>query len=227
MVIVYQHVPFEGPGIIAEWAQARDRELQVVHSYRGDSVTPGADAAFLVVMGGPMSVNDTAEHPWIEPELDIIRQRIATDLPTLGVCLGAQLIAKACGSEIYKAEENEIGWYPVQRVTAEGLGQYLPEQFTPLHWHGETFDLPSQAVHLAQTDACPQQAFQVGRHVLGMQYHIEATYESVTALIEHCGHEIGDGPFEMPADEILTRMPGVEATLYPMLFAVLDALVAE
>lgn len=225
MVVVFQHVPFEGPAAIADWAQARGEAVKIVHAYQGEDVAVGAEASLLVVMGGPMSVNDTHIHPWIEPELAVLHERIAADRSTLGVCLGAQLIAKAAGSMIYQAAETEIGWYPVQRTTEAGLGRLLPDKFTPLHWHGETFDLPENALHLAKTEACLHQAFQLGQCVLGFQYHIEATRESLAALIENCGHEIGEGRFQMPAEQMLAQASAMTPSLHPMLFDLLDALV--
>ncbi|MBV8903028.1 MAG: amidotransferase, partial [Acidobacteriia bacterium] len=143
----------------------------------------------------------------------------------LGVCLGAQMIASAMGARVYAAAEKEIGWFPVSRVPAEGLGALLPETFTPLHWHGETFDLPAGAVRLAQTDAVPNQAFQLGRTVIGLQFHLEATPLSVELLVENAAHEIQSGkPFQQSPAAIVAQTPQVSTLVRPVLRRVLDHL---
>jgi GMP synthase-like glutamine amidotransferase len=224
MLDVIQHVPFEGPGAVTEWAWQRGLNLRILRADLGESLASAADSPLLVVMGGPMSVLDVEQFPWIEDELNLLRERIATDRPTLGICLGAQLIARAAGSQIRSASEKEIGWYPVQRCTSAGLGRLLPKQFAPLHWHGETFDLPKSATLLASSECCPNQAFQLGQHILGLQFHLEATRESAAALISGAGHEITSGPYQTPAEQIIRELPPAETVLHPILFDLLDAI---
>ncbi|QDT38014.1 type 1 glutamine amidotransferase [Stratiformator vulcanicus] len=201
---VLQHVPFEGPAAIADWALERGATVAVSHVYRGDPLPALDEFDMLVVMGGPMSVNDEAEHDWITPETTLIQAAIEADKIVFGVCLGAQFIAKALGASIYKASEKEIGWFAVRRVESTKPEAFagFPETFTPLHWHGETFDLPDGAIRLAETDVCPNQAFQYGRRVIGLQFHLEATPGSVASLAENCGHEIGDGLFQQNVEQI-------------------------
>jgi len=220
-----QHVLFEGPAAIADWARSRGHELAVTPLFRGEP--PPAPDAFdaLVLLGGPMSVNDEAEHAWLRPEKDLVRRAAREGRIVFGVCLGAQLVASALGQRVYPAAEKEIGWWPVRRVSKEGVGALLPEAFTPFHWHGETFDLPPDAVRLAETEAVPNQAFQLGDRVAGLQFHLEATPESVRALVENAEHEIEGGRFQQPAAEI--RDAGDRcAAVRPILFALLDELFA-
>jgi GMP synthase (glutamine-hydrolysing) len=223
---VLQHVPFEGPAAIAEWAAGRGVPLSVYHVYRGGGLPTLDSFDMLTVMGGPMSVNDTATLPWLAPEIDLVRASIEGGKTVLGVCLGSQMIAKALGAPVYPAKVKEIGWFPVSRVAGEGaatLFSALPQTFTPFHWHGETFDLPPGALRLAETPHVPNQAFQIGAHVLGLQFHMEATPESVADLAKNCADEIGTGPFEQPANQILAQRDQCDA-IRPMLDTVLDAL---
>jgi GMP synthase-like glutamine amidotransferase len=199
---VLQHVPFEGPAAIADWAAARKIGVAVRHLYRGDPLPDLPEFDMLTVMGGPMSANDETVLPWLAPEIARVGDAIASDKIVLGVCLGAQIIAKALGAKVYKAAQKEIGWLPVRAEAAHALFEGLPAEFMALHWHGETFDLPAQAERLASTPGTANQAFAVGKKVLGLQFHMEATKESVNALIENAANDIGAGAYEQRPDAI-------------------------
>lgn len=226
-----EHVSFEGPGQIATWAALRGHAVTATHVYR--EPVPALGEVFdlnpntmteppglLVLMGGPMSVNDTAEHAWIEPETQRVREAIDAGAAVLGVCLGAQLIARALGAAVYPMNHREIGWHPVEAVNNhQAFG--LPRRFTPLHWHGETFDLPDGATRLAGNEACANQAFAVGRRVVGLQFHLETTSATAAALVEHCGHEISPGPDQQTPQQI-ADCDAQAAAVHPILFALLD-----
>ena len=218
-----QHVSFEEPAAIADWARFRSNQCFVVHLYRGEGLPRVEDFDALVVMGGPMSVNDERQYQWLGPEKRLIRVAMDAGQPVLGVCLGAQLIAAALRQRVYPGPEKEIGWFPVRRVTTAGIGAMLPEVFTPLHWHGETFDLPAGAVRLAETGPVPNQAFQWGEHVVGLQFHIETTPASVAQLVQNAGHEIGRGRYQQPPEDILDCAARCDA-VRPILFSLLDRL---
>ena len=192
---VLQHVPFEGLGSIAPWLEARGDQIQWTRLFAGDPL-PAVDASdALVILGGPMSVNDEDEHPWLRPEKQLVRESIACHKPTLGVCLGAQLIASALGARVYPASEREIGWWPLRGAAHDTPAFVFPTECTAFHWHGETFDLPDNAVRLAGTESTENQAFQVGRHVVALQFHLESTPESVEAMLTHCQEDLAPGPF--------------------------------
>jgi len=199
---ILQHVPFEGPAAIADWAAARKIDITVRHLYRGDPLPELSEFDMLTVMGGPMSANDETVLPWLAPEIALVGDAVASEKIVLGVCLGAQIIAKALGAKVYKGAQKEIGWFPVRAETAHALFDGLPGQFMAFHWHGETFDLPAKAGRLASTPVTANQAFAVGKKVLGLQFHMEATKESVNALIENAADEIGDGAYEQEPDAI-------------------------
>ena len=143
-IAVLQHVPFEGPAAIADWAAARGDRIAVAHLYRGDPLPALADFDMLTVMGGPMSVNDEAKYAWLAPEIALVREAIGAGKIVLGVCLGAQIIAKSLGAKVYAAGQKEIGWFEVKRTETEHpIFEGLPAAFPVFHWHGETFDLPA------------------------------------------------------------------------------------
>jgi len=221
---VLQHVPFEGPAAIADWAADRRVPMTVACLHREEPL-PALDAFdMLTVMGGPMSANDEARYSWLGPEIALVRDAIGAGKTVLGVCLGAQIIAKALGAKVYAAAHKEIGWFPVRRTpAAHTIFDGLPAEFTAFHWHGETFDLPPGAERLAETAGTPNQAFAVAKRVLGLQFHMEATETSVNALIEHAAGEIGGGPFEQTPSAIAAGT-NYCLSLKPLLCRVLDNL---
>lgn len=203
-VICVQHVPFEGPAAIADWAAERGATLDIVHVHRGDPLPAVGAFDLLVSLGGPMSVHDAERFEWIASEIALLGEAVASGKAVLGVCLGAQLLAKALGAEVRRAAEREIGWLPCRGLPAVDApaALRLPQAFTPLHWHGEEFALPPGAVRLAETDACANQAFALGGRVLGVQFHLEAGRESVDALLTHCANELTGGPWQQSPEAL-------------------------
>jgi GMP synthase-like glutamine amidotransferase len=221
---VLQHVEFEGPAAIADWAAKQEFPLQVFRLYRDSALPSLSSFDMLTVMGGPMSANDEATLAWLRSEISLVRDAIAAGKIVLGICLGAQIIAKALGARVYAGSAKEIGWFPVQRTgEAHPLFEDLPSSFTPFHWHGETFDLPSGAQLLAKTEITPNQAFAVGRRVLGLQFHMEATADSVRALLNGAAQEIGHGAFEQQPGTILASLSHC-TDIRPLLHTVLGRL---
>ena len=138
-----------------------------------------------------MSVNDEDEFPWLVQEKQFIRSAIEDGKPVVGICLGAQLIASAMDARVYSNHAKEIGWFPIQGVASIGGSDFcfLPS-LEVFHWHGETFDLPSGAVHLASSEGCKNQAFQLGQSVVGLQFHLETTPTLARDLVSHCRAEL-------------------------------------
>lgn len=194
-VRVLQHVPFEGLGGMAAWFDARGAHVEYTRLFESPVLPDPRSADMVVAMGGPMSVNDEQRYPWLSEEKAFLRCCIESGTPVLGVCLGAQLIAASLGARVFAGRHREIGWFPVEGVANGGEVFGFPERATVFHWHGETFELPPDAVHLARSAACEHQAFQIGRHVIGLQFHLETTPESAALLIEHCGDELGGGEY--------------------------------
>ncbi len=174
-----QHVPFEDLGCIAPILIGQGHSLSATPWYVDTPAVPAPDAFdALIVMGGPMGVADEAQYPWLSGEKRLIRAALDAGKPVLGICLGAQLIAHVLGAPVTRNPEPEIGWFDVERTDA-GRGHPLlagiPERMRVFHWHGDTFDLPDGAVHLASTPVCAHQAFSLGPRVLALQFHLEAT----------------------------------------------------
>ena len=183
---VLQHVPFEPPGSIEAWARRAGHALAVTHLYRGDLLPMVEDADLLVVLGGPMSVHDEARYPWLVDEKRFIERTIAAGARVLGICLGAQLIAQALGARVHANGDKEIGWFAVEATAAArtaAVFQDFPRRLLAFHWHGETFDIPAGAKHVARSAACANQAFAFGERVVGLQFHLETTPAGARALI--------------------------------------------
>jgi GMP synthase-like glutamine amidotransferase len=199
---VLQHVAFEGLGSIADWIETR----QALVSYTRFFEAPGLPALdsidMLIILGGPMSVNDEDMLPWLAPEKQFIRDAVALEIPILGICLGAQLIAGAMGARVYQNPVKEIGWFPIRAVSTPVGNLCLPQECIAFHWHGETFDLPEGAVHLAKSDGCENQAFQLNRNVIGLQFHLETTLHSASSLLENCRDEIIADPYIQSEKEL-------------------------
>jgi GMP synthase-like glutamine amidotransferase len=184
-----QHVPFEGPGAFAGLLQARGFELDS-HLVPRDGLPDGVFDA-LLVMGGPMSVNDP--HDWIRREREFIREHVARGMPYLGICLGSQLLAAACGGSVAPGPAPEIGVMPVRRTpdaAADPLFRRLPDTFDVVEWHGEGITIPPDATVLASSDLFPVQAFRVGRAAYGVLFHLELEAGGVDALCTHCGADL-------------------------------------
>lgn len=177
--LVLRHVAFEDLGYWSEILAGRGYSPVILEAGADDfaAVAPeGPD--ILIVLGGPISANDGELFPFLRAEMEILRARLKQDLPTLGVCLGAQLMAAALGAKVCPGLQKEIGWSPLA-LTPAGLDhplRHLAGELTSvMHWHGETFDLPEGAALLASTPICKHQAFSVGRRGLGLQFHAEVT----------------------------------------------------
>ncbi len=147
----------------------------------------------LVVMGGPMSVHDEAQYPWLVAEKRLIRAALDAGKKVLGICLGAQLLAQALGAAVRPGRQAEIGWWPLHRYSqalGSPLGERLPERLMAFHWHGETFDLPAGSVPLYGSAACANQGFIWNEQAIGLQCHLESTAESIEALLDACPQDL-------------------------------------
>jgi GMP synthase-like glutamine amidotransferase len=202
-VHVLQHIPVEGIGSIESWLQSRKAKVSRTLFFE-EPVLPKPDGMdFVIVMGGTMSVNEEDRLPWLAAEKEWLRQILKKDIPVLGVCLGAQLIASALGAKVHPNSLQEIGWFPVEGVSTTNGAFRFPDRFGSFHWHGETFDLPDGADRIAQTEACRNQAFQIGRRIIGLQFHLEFTKGLLSGLINDFGRHIKPGPYVQSPAELL------------------------
>jgi len=203
----FQHVPFETLGSIETWMHDRGYALSVTRLFDQRFRWPSlADVDWLVVMGGPMNVDEEHLHAWLREEKKMIARAVHSGKVVLGICLGAQLIASALGAAVRPNGHKEIGWMPVRlspMVRRHPLFEGFPERWSTFHWHGDTFDLPAGAVPLASSDACPNQGFILGDRVVGLQFHLEMTASAVRGLVEHCAAELIQDRYIQGRDQIL------------------------
>jgi|TARA_B100000315_G_scaffold222469_1_gene226552 GMP synthase-like glutamine amidotransferase len=199
-----QHVPFEGLGSIEPWLHNAGYKISNTRFFDSGVLPEIEDIDLLVVMGGPMSVNDETGYPWLVKEKEFIRSTIEVGRPVVGICLGAQLIANAMGGEVFPNSVKEIGWFPIEAVKSGGNTVFqFPEETEVFHWHGETFNLPKGAVQMAKSKGCVNQAFQIGSNVIGLQFHLETTPVSAQAIVENCRDELVDGEYIQSETDIL------------------------
>ncbi len=215
-----QHVAFETPGLIGEWAGQRGHVLAGTRLDLGEPLPALNSFDLLLVMGGPMSVNDEDLYPWLRPEKQLIADAMAAGKFVIGVCLGSQMLAGVLGSTIYRNQEKEIGWFPVRTTGAGSLFEDMPAQFTVFHWHGETYDIPAGATHLASSAGCRSQAFETERG-LGLQFHMEMTEPIIQDLLVNCAADLGSGAYQQTADGIRSEMWRLAETR-ALLFALFD-----
>jgi len=187
-ILVLRHEPFEHLGHFAGVLEASHVEYR--YHELGEPL-PAEQHDGLIIMGGPMSANDSL--PGLVDELGLIERALRDDIPMLGICLGSQLIAKALGARVYRNKELEIGWAPVW-LTEEGRGDAvfggMDSQELFFHWHGETFDLPAGAIWLAYSEKCRHQSYRYGRRVYGIQFHPEITAEMI---VDWCAQPVNCG----------------------------------
>jgi GMP synthase-like glutamine amidotransferase len=196
------HVAHEGPGLIADWAAARGHTLAEVHVYQGERLPELAEVEWLVVMGGPMNVYEEDRYAWLVPETELIRGALLAGKLVLGICLGAQLMAKALGARVRPNGHQEIGWFPVV-LTPEALRTRLfngfPARVPAFHWHGDTFEIPAKALPLGSSEGCANQGFILtDEHGVGLQFHWEVRPDDVEAWL-HGGDAAQPGPHVQPA----------------------------
>lgn len=226
---VLQHVPFEGPAAIGRWAAARGHDLAVAHLYAGQPFPPLDEFDLLVAMGGPMGVCDEALYPWLAPEKRFLERALGAGKRAVGICLGSQLLAEVLGGRVYRNAHREIGWHTVRGGRDAARSQFasvLPAAFTAFHWHGDAFDPPPGSLHLLSSDCTQNQAFECGP-ALALLCHLEATPESVAALLEHGAADLDGGPFTQAAGEIRAAPPERFEDLYRLLAVLLDRLSSD
>ncbi|NOU68882.1 amidotransferase [Paenibacillus sp. LMG 31461] len=221
-----QHVPFENPGAILNWSEKQGHELLVTRIFAGERLHAIETWDWLFVLGGPMSVHDENEYPWLNEEKRYIKEVIQTEKTVVGICLGAQLIAHVLGAKVFPNEQKEIGWFPIQWTQASIELPLFPNpssESVVFHWHGETFDLPDRAQLLASSAACKNQAFIYEKSVIGLQFHLEMMQRNVQLIIEHCGEEISVAPYIQSEKEMLNAPLQLERSNM-LLYGFLDQL---
>lgn len=222
----FQHVQFEGLGCIEKWARLNGHKLTSTKFYEDAYLPDINNIDWLIIMGGPMSAYEENKFAWLKEEKKFIKQAVENGKTVIGICLGSQLLAAALGAKVYPNKEKEIGWFNVE-LTSDGkedkLFKGFENKFKVFHWHGDTFDLPQGAVHLAQTDNCKNQAFLYKDKVLGLQFHFETTEQTLAAMVANCNNELTNGSLIQSEAEILNSRNYIEANNLKM-FEILNRL---
>lgn len=224
---VFQHVEFEDIGAISTWAKKENAELFYTKFFENNIEEPDLnDADLLIVMGGPMSVNDEEEYPWLVNEKRWIQTALKLGVKVLGICLGAQLIASVLEQKVYRNPHKEIGWFKVKsKSETKNFFEGMPAEFTPFHWHGETFDSAENALHLFENDLCKNQGFIFNNQALALQFHLEATKETIENLIKNCGDELVKADFIQTVEEMNSGLFLLENN-HKILFSILDQFIS-
>ncbi|MBF2392616.1 type 1 glutamine amidotransferase [Listeria marthii] len=220
IIDVLQHVPHEGPGLIANWAKENQHQLKIHLLFEENAHVPN-DSDFLIVLGGPMGINDTAEFAWLADERVLIKRLSEQNKPIFGVCLGAQQIAATFGSEITVNKEKEVGWFPVKRTSDKLL--FFPESLHVFHWHQDTFSLPEGATRLFASEGCLNQAFLYAENIIGLQFHFEMEKAGIETILQIDEEFITPGQYVQSLAEM--RVEDVPEDNKQMLEAILDYLI--
>lgn len=223
------HVPFEDAANIGLWAQDRGHTLAYTHFFR-DEPLPAVDSFdMLAVMGGPMNIYEHDAYPWLVTEKECIKKAIDAGKKVLGICLGGQLIADVLGGKVTQNPQKEIGWHAITLTEAgqkSPVFAKIPRQMDVFQWHGDTFSIPPEAVRLASNPVCANQAFLYRGHVLGLQFHLEYSRESIEKMLTHCGNELVDAPYINDPDTIRAGYDKIPKTT-DWLYTIMDQFVGS
>ncbi len=208
-----QHVPFEDMAGIFKWAEAKRHKTTGTLFFKDYKLPEIVDFDWLFILGGYMNVDENENFPWLLEEKKFIRKAISENKIVVGICLGAQLIADVLGGKIYRNKFTEIGWHPVsltEEAQQSAVFKSLPQKFVPFHWHGDKFTLPLKCVRTVESYACENQAFEYNGRVIGLQFHLESTEESINRLVTNCADEIIQGEFIQNPVEMLCQYSHLE-----------------
>jgi GMP synthase-like glutamine amidotransferase len=186
-ILFVQHVDNEGPGYFKQVLEDQEVPFQILKTFSSVKFDLPPDCNGVIILGGPMNADDESGYPFLKEEKDFIRELIRQDIPLLGICLGAQLIAQAAGGEVFKADKKEIGWYEVSVSTEDGddlILKGLPKMFQVFQWHEDTFSIPPQGKRLITAAGCPNQGFKVETRCYGIQFHLEADAEMIDGWLQ-------------------------------------------
>lgn len=199
------HASFEKLGAIEDWAAKHNHQIQQTYSYNNEPLPNADDFDALIVMGGPQSPLEIDKYPYLNDEIDLIKQTLKADKPILGVCLGAQLIGEALGAKTEKSPEREVGVYPLQLAevaSQDDLFRELPNTINVSHWHGDMPGLTSDSVVLAKSEGCPRQIIRYREKVYSFQCHFELKLENIEEMAKACPEDLSPGKYIMTIEQM-------------------------
>ncbi|MGX9939703.1 glutamine amidotransferase [Acinetobacter pseudolwoffii] len=198
-VYAIQHLAFEDLGAWEDIFYQLGLRVRYFEAGIDDLTKAFKHPGLTIILGGPIAVYETEDYPFLQQEIDLLKVRLEKNLPTLGICLGAQLIAAALNAKVYPGDVKEIGWSKLSLASIENNPLKALEDIDVLHWHGDTFDLPEQVELLASSDLYPNQAFRVGQNILALQFHAEVASESLEKWLIGHSCELSQAKIDIPA----------------------------
>ena len=209
-IVILQHSKDTPPGSTLEWLETKGYRADIRRLYAGDELPNSSDFDWLIILGGPMNVDDLREHPWLSKEKALLKQAITEKKSCLGLCLGGQLLAQVLGARVAPHSHWEVGWHQVQVDSMKDLYVY--------QWHQDAFDLPSGAIRIASNSITRNQGFAFEEHVIGLQFHPEATED----WVKECSLEtpFPEGPYVQgpgPMLEGLVHLPAMKTWYFRLL----------
>lgn len=210
-ILAIRHARHEGLGVLEKIFEEEEVSYRYLDLFKApNSSVDLSRASALVVLGGAMGVYEADRYPFLSKEIEALKEAMRHRIPTLGICLGSQLLAAAAGARVYRGPRKEIGWFPIEieaRAAQDPLLKYCPSSTMVFHWHGDTFDLPRGAEHLASSERYSHQAFRVGERAWGFQFHLEITEAMIKNWIEQSEEKSNIANPDWNACEILTQTP--------------------
>jgi GMP synthase-like glutamine amidotransferase len=187
MIFILKHIGIEGPGTLGNFLRQARWDVRVVQLQNGEPLPALSDCEAVISLGGPMNVYQTDKFPFLEQEEEFLRKALQDQIPILGICLGAQILAKAAGARVRAAKQKEIGWFTVSLTEEgkhDGLFRGIKDDLKVFQWHEDTFDIPNNANLLATADTCKNQALRIGRCAWGVQFHPEMTADMIKEWVD-------------------------------------------
>lgn len=208
---ILQHVPYESPGSITDWAEENRFPVSYTRFYENRQLPGPEDFDLLVIMGGPMNIYEIDKYPWLTLEKDFIQKCLSAKKKMLGICLGSQFLADALGARVFHNQEKEIGWFPIYKNGRHSVLDLFSEgDITAFHWHSDTYELPEKTEPLFYSEATKNQGFVYENQAFALQFHWEIQPETLAELIKHTQNDLTPGTFVQSPDKMLNHISGFE-----------------
>ncbi len=203
---MFQNEKCEHLGVFSKILNENNISYQYIKLYEEEEIPNLNDYSAIIILGGPMNVYEERKYPFLKKENSSIKEALKINKPMLGICLGAQIIARAAGAKVYPAKRKEIGWFTLNLTTGgieNDVFRGLERQFTVFQWHGDTFDIPSGSIKLAKSNLFPNQAFSIGKTIYALQFHLEVTKKMILEWVNRYEDELVTLKEEVDPDEML------------------------